>query len=194
MASLTVLMREARACVRCAPALPHGPRPVFQLHASARLLIAAQAPGRKVHDTGMPFNDASGDRLRDWLGLPREVFYDARRVAILPMGFCFPGAAASGDLPPRRECAGTWRAPLLAQLRQVRLTLVIGRYAIAYHLPHARGSLTDTVRDWRTQAPDCIALPHPSPRNNGWFKHNPWFRSDLLPALRERVARVLAAP
>jgi uracil-DNA glycosylase len=194
MASLTVLMREARACVRCAPALPLGPRPVFQLHASARLLIVAQAPGRKVHDTGIPFNDASGDRLRDWLGLPREVFYDARRVAILPMGFCFPGTGVSGDLPPRRECAGTWRVPLLAQLRQVQLTLVIGRYAIAYHLPHARGSLTDTVRDWRTQAPDCIALPHPSPRNNGWFKHNPWFQSDLLPALRERVARTLAAP
>ena len=194
MASLTVLMREARACVRCAPALPLGPRPVFQLHASARLLIAAQAPGRTVHDTGIPFNDASGDRLRDWLGLPREVFYDAKRVAILPMGFCFPGAGVSGDLPPRRECASTWRAPLLAHLQHVQLTLAIGRYAVAYHLPHARGPLTDTVRAWRTHGPDRMALPHPSPRNNGWLKHNPWFESDLLPALRERVARVLAAP
>ncbi|HET9205450.1 MAG TPA: uracil-DNA glycosylase family protein [Burkholderiaceae bacterium] len=194
MASLAALMREVRACVRCAPALPLGPRPVFQLHASARLLIAAQAPGRKVHQTGIPFNDASGDRLRDWLGLSREVFYDARRVAILPMGLCFPGTGASGDLPPRRECAATWRAPLLAHLRQLHLTLVIGRHAMSYHLPDARGSLTDTVRDWRTRTPDCIALPHPSPRNNGWLQHNPWFQSELLPALRERVARVLAAP
>jgi uracil-DNA glycosylase len=193
-ASLTQLMREARACTCCAAVLPHAPRPVFQLHASARLLIAAQAPGRKVHDSGIPFNDASGERLRDWLGLTREVFYDARRVAILPMGFCFPGAGASGDLPPRRECARTWRSPLLAQLKQVRLTLAIGRYAIAYHLPQTRGPLTDTVRAGRAHGADCIALPHPSPRNNGWLKHNPWFESELLPALRQRVARALATP
>jgi uracil-DNA glycosylase len=193
MASLTALMRDARACVRCASVLPLGPRPVFQLHRSARLLIAAQAPGRKVHDTGVPFNDASGDRLRAWLGLPRELFYDATRVAILPMGFCFPGSGRSGDLPPRRECANTWRAPLLAQLPQLQLTLAIGRYAIAYHLPHVRGPLSDTVRASHTSAVDCIALPHPSPRNNGWFKHNGWFESDLLPSLRERVGRVLAA-
>jgi len=194
MDSLTLLMRDARACTRCAGALPQAPRPVFQLHASARLLIAAQAPGRKVHDTGIPFNDASGERLRDWLGLTHEVFYDSRRVAILPMGFCFPGSGASGDLPPRRECAAAWRAPLLAHLKQLRLTLAIGRYAIAYHLPRSRGPLTDTVRAWRTHAPGCIALPHPSPRNNGWFKHNPWFESELLPALRQRVARALATP
>jgi uracil-DNA glycosylase len=193
MASLTALMRDARACVRCASVLPLGPRPVFQLHRSARLLIAAQAPGRKVHDTGVPFNDASGDRLRAWLGLPRELFYDATRVAILPMGFCFPGSGRSGDLPPRRECANTWRAPLLAQLPQLQLTLAIGRYAIAYHLPHARGPLSETVRASHTGVIDCIALPHPSPRNNGWFKHNGWFESDLLPSLRERVGRVLAA-
>jgi uracil-DNA glycosylase len=191
---LTGLMRDARACTRCASDLPLGPRPVFQLHASARLLIAAQAPGRKVHDTGIAFNDASGERLRDWLGLTHEVFYDARRVAILPMGFCYPGAGASGDRPPRRECARTWRAPLLAQMKRVRLTLALGRYAIAYHLPHARGPLTDAVRAWRTHATDCIALPHPSPRNNGWLRHNPWFETELLPALRQRVAHALAAP
>ena len=187
-------MRDARRCVRCAPALPLGPKPVFQLQASARILIAAQAPSRTVHDTGIPFNDASGERLRDWLGLSREVFYDARRVALVPMGFCFPGTGASGDLPPRRECAPAWRAPLLAHLRHLRLTLAIGRYAMAYHLPHARGPLTDTVRAWRTHAPDCIALPHPSPRNNGWLAHNPWFERELLPVLRARVAQALATP
>jgi uracil-DNA glycosylase len=180
--------------VRCAPALPLGPRPVFQLHAAARILVAAQAPSRTVHDTGIPFNDASGERLRDWLGLARDVFYDARRVAILPMGFCYPGAGASGDLPPRRECARTWRVPLLAQLTRVRLTLVIGRHAMAWHLPQARGPLTDTVRAWRSQPSDCIALPHPSPRNNGWLAHNPWFERELLPLLRERVAQALSVP
>jgi len=194
MPSLAALMRDARRCVRCAPALPLGPRPVFQLHASARILIAAQAPSRTVHDTGIPFNDASGERLRDWLGLSRDVFYDAKRVAILPMGFCFPGVGASGDLPPRPECARTWRAPLLAHLSRVRLTLVIGRYAMAYHLPHARGPLTDTVRAWRTQAPGHVPLPHPSPRNNGWLARNPWFETELLPVLRARVEAVLAAP
>jgi uracil-DNA glycosylase len=191
MASFTALMRDARRCVRCAPVLPLGPRPVFQLHAGARILIAAQAPSRTVHATGIPFNDASGERLRAWLGLTRDVFYDARRVAILPMGFCFPGTGSSGDLPPRPECARVWRAPLLAHLSRVRLTLAIGRHAMRYHLPHARGPLTDTVRAWRTHAPDCIALPHPSPRNNGWLAHNPWFERELLPVLRSRVAHAL---
>lgn len=194
MASLAALMRDARGCVRCAALLPLGPRPVFQLHAAARILIAAQAPGRVVHDTGIPFNDASGQRLRSWLGLTCDVFHDAKRVAILPMGFCFPGTGASGDLPPRAECASAWRAPLLAHLLHVQLTLVIGRHAMAYHLPQARGPLTDTVRAWRTHGPDCFPLPHPSPRNNGWLAHNPWFERDLLPALQARVAQALAEP
>jgi uracil-DNA glycosylase len=193
MASLATLTRDARACVRCALALPLGPRPVFQLHAAARILIAAQAPSRTVHDTGVPFNDASGERLRGWLGLSRDVFHDARLVAILPMGFCFPGTGKSGDLPPRRECAMAWRAPLLAHLKRVRLTLVIGRHAMAYHLPQARGRLTDTVRAWRTHGPGCIPLPHPSPRNNGWLAHNPWFEADLVPVLRARVAQALTS-
>jgi uracil-DNA glycosylase len=192
--TLNALLREVRACERCAAVLPLGPRPVFQLHASARLLIAAQAPSRTVHDTGIPFNDASGQRLRDWLGLSRELFYDARRVAILPMGFCYPGSGASGDLPPRPECARAWRAPLLAHLQRVRLTLVIGRHAMRYHLPQTRGRLSDAVRAWRTQEGACIALPHPSPRNNGWLAQHPWFERELLPELRVRVARALAAP
>lgn len=192
MTSLGSLLAEVRTCGRCAEHLPLGPRPVLQMHGSARILIAAQAPGRKVHESGIPFDDASGDRLRAWLGMPRELFYDARRVAIVPMGFCFPGTGLSGDRPPRRECAPTWRAALLAHLRKLRLTLVIGRYAQAYHLPDAATSLTDAVRDWRSHGTDTLALPHPSPRNNRWFKHNPWFERELVPALRTRVAEALA--
>lgn len=161
------------------------------MHPAARILIAAQAPGRKVHETGVPFNDASGERLRAWLGMSREVFYDARRVALVPMGFCYPGTGKSGDAPPRPECAVAWRAPLLAHLPHVQLTLVIGQYAHAYHLPHAPGTLTDTVRAWRQYAPALFPLPHPSPRNNVWLRRNPWFEVELLPALRQRVAEVL---
>ena len=194
MTALGTLLAEVRACGRCAADLPLGPRPVLQMHGSARILIAAQAPGRKVHASGIPFDDASGDRLRSWLGLTPEQFYDAKRVAIVPMGFCFPGSAASGDKPPRPECAPAWRASLLAHLKKLRLTLVIGRYAQAWHLPDATASLTETVRAWRTNAAVTIALPHPSPRNNGWFKHNPWFERELVPALRSRVAAALAEP
>ena len=192
MTALSELLADVRACRRCAEHLPLGPRPVLQLHGSARILIAAQAPGRKVHASGIPFDDASGDRLRSWLGLPRELFYDAKRVAILPMGFCFPGTGASGDRPPRAECAPAWRTELLAHLRRLRLTLVIGRYAQAYHLPNAGASLTETVRAWAERGADTVALPHPSPRNNGWFKHNPWFEQELVPVLRTRVAEALA--
>ena len=192
MTALSELLADVRACRRCAEHLPLGPRPVLQLHGSARILIAAQAPGRKVHLSGIPFDDASGDRLRGWLGLSREQFYDAKRVAILPMGFCFPGTGASGDRPPRTECAPAWRTGLLAHLRRLRLTLVIGRYAQAYHLPDAGASLTEIVRTWAERGADTVALPHPSPRNNGWFKHNPWFEQELVPVLRTRVAEALA--
>ncbi len=181
-----------RACTRCAAHLPLGPRPVLQLQTAARLLVAGQAPGRKVHETGLPFNDASGDRLRDWLGISRATFYDAGQVAIVPMGFCFPGTGRSGDLPPRPECAPAWRAPLLSHLKQLRLTLVIGRYALAYHLPDAGASLTAVVQDWRRHWPQVVPLPHPSGRNNLWLKRNPWFKQELLPLLRIRVAQVLA--
>jgi uracil-DNA glycosylase len=193
MNKLPSLLANVRACTLCAAHLPLGPRPVVQMHSSARILIAGQAPGRKVHETGVPFNDASGERLRDWLGMSREVFYDAKQVAILPMGFCFPGTGKSGDLPPRPECAPAWRAPLLSSLKNLQLTLVVGQYAQAYHLPQAGANLTDTVLAWRDHWPDTVPLPHPSPRNNLWLKRNPWFEIELLPALRIRVGQVLSA-
>lgn len=192
MSSLASLLADVRACVRCAEHLPLGPRPVVQVHPSARILIAGQAPGRKVHETGVPFNDASGDRLRAWLGLSREVFYDARKLAILPMGFCFPGTGKSGDLPPRPECAPAWRAALLSRLKNLELTLVIGRYALAYHLPNEAASVTEAVQAWRKNWPRTVALPHPSPRNNLWLKRNPWFEKELVPVLRTRVLEVLS--
>ena len=191
MTSLVTLLKEVRDCALCAEHLPLGTRPVVQVHSSARILIAGQAPGRKVHETGVPFNDASGDRLRSWLGISREVFYDPKQVAILPMGFCFPGTGKSGDLPPRPECAPTWRAKLLAHLKNLQLTVVIGQYAQAYHLPNDGTSLTEVVEAWRKFWPHTIPLPHPSPRNNLWLKRNPWFEEDILPALRARIAEVL---
>jgi uracil-DNA glycosylase len=189
--SVTALLRDVRACRLCAEHLPSGLRPVLQFSPTARLLVASQAPGRKVHETGVPFADASGERLRSWLGISCDVFYDRRQVAILPMGFCFPGTGRSGDLPPRPECAPAWRSQLLAHLSQLQLLLVIGRYAVAYHLPDARASLTDAVRDWRRGWPHVLPLPHPSPRNNLWLKRNPWFAAEVLPALRARVREVL---
>jgi uracil-DNA glycosylase len=194
MPTLPDLLTQVRACTLCAPYLPLGPRPVVQASASARILIVGQAPGRKVHDTGIPFNDPSGERLRDWLGLPREVFYDPQRVALLPMGFCFPGTGKAGDLPPRPECAATWRAALLSHMRQVQLTVVLGQYALAWHLPPPMASVTERVQAWRHHAPQLFPLPHPSPRNNRWLKNKPWFEEELLPALRLRVQQVLGEP
>lgn len=186
-------INELNGCTNCAEFLPCAPKPIYQLHPDARILIAGQAPGRKAHDAGLPFDDVSGDRLRGWLGLDRETFYDAHSVAILPMGFCYPGTGKSGDLPPRPECAVIWRARLLALLKQLRLTVVIGRYAQAYHLPSMAGaSVTDVVRAWRQFWPDTVPLPHPSPRNNLWLRRNPWFEAELLPELRRRVAEVLS--
>jgi uracil-DNA glycosylase len=192
MSSLAVLLTEVRACVLCAEHLPLGPRPVVQVHPLARILIAGQAPGRKVHETGVPFNDASGDRLRTWLGMSREVFYDAKQLAILPMGFCFPGTGKSGDLPPRPECAPAWRAAVLSRLKHLQLTLVIGQYAQAYHLPNEAASVTEAVQAWRKNWPLTVPLPHPSPRNNLWLKRNPWFEKELIPVLRTRVSEILA--
>lgn len=188
------LVAEVRACTQCAAHLPLGPRPVLQVHPAASILIAGQAPGRKVHASGVPFQDASGERLREWMGVDARVFYDPRHVAILPMGFCYPGTGASGDLPPRPECAATWRRRLLAALGNVQLTLLIGQYAMAWHLEAAcKPSLTETVRAWREYWPDTIPLPHPSPRNNPWLRRNPWFERQVVPALRRRV-RALARP
>lgn len=185
------LIAEVRACTICAAHLPHGVRPVVQFHPNARLLIAGQAPGRKVHASGIPFDDVSGNRLRDWMGIDRDVFYDPELVALLPMGFCYPGTGKSGDLPPRPECAPAWRAQLLARLDKLQLTLVIGQYAQAYHLDEPKSSLTEIVQRWRDYWPNVVPLPHPSPRNNLWLRRNPWFETQLLPSLRQRVAEVL---
>lgn len=190
--STAALLADVRACTLCAAHLPHGVRPVLQFHQQARVLIAGQAPGRKVHESGVPFDDASGERLRDWMGIGREIFYDERKVAILPMGFCFPGTGKSGDLPPRPECAPAWREPLLSRLRNLELTLVIGQYALDYHLAADRRPLTELVRSWRDYWPKILPLPHPSPRNNIWLRRNSWFEEDVLPALRQRIAEVLA--
>lgn len=177
-------------CRLCEKHLPLGPRPVFQVNPEARILIAGQAPGRKVHESGIPFDDASGNRLREWLGIGRDRFYDAGKIAILPMGFCFPGSGKSGDLPPRPECAETWHGPLLQQLHQVKLTIVLGQYARRYHMPSSR-PITQQARDWRSQWPHRMLLPHPSPRNNGWLKKNAWFEQELLPVLQKRVSELL---
>ncbi|MBX9606644.1 MAG: uracil-DNA glycosylase family protein [Gammaproteobacteria bacterium] len=186
------LRARVDGCTLCVAHLPLGPRPILQLSASARILIAGQAPGRRTHDLGVPFADASGDRLRDWLGMSREVFYSPEIVAILPMGFCFPGTGKQGDLPPRPECAPAWRVPLLATLSNLQLTLVIGQYAQAWHLPGSTRSVTAVVQDWRKLWPKIIPLPHPSPRNNRWLRTNPWFEIELLPALRLRISEILA--
>lgn len=188
-AALQGLLREVRACTICAAHLPLPPRPVLQAGAAARILIAGQAPGRKVAASGVPFDDASGDRLRAWMGIDKAAFHDPDFIAILPMGFCYPGTGASGDLPPRPECAATWRERLLEQLPSIELTLVIGTYAQAWHLKPAGGgaSLTATVAAWREHGARVLPLPHPSPRNNGWLQRNPWFEADVLPELKARV-------
>lgn len=189
---LDKLLAEIEACRLCAAALPHGPRPVLRAHADARLLVVGQAPGRKVHESGVPWDDASGRRLREWLGVDAETFYDPRRVAIVPMGFCYPGKASSGDAPPRPECREHWHPRLLPLLPNVQLTLLVGQYAQAYFLgPGRKASLTETVQAWRGYWPRQLPLPHPSPRNVAWFKANPWFEGEVLPHLRKRVASLV---
>ncbi|RDS85185.1 uracil-DNA glycosylase family protein [Dyella psychrodurans] len=191
--SLDALLTDIRACRLCEAYLPEGPRPVVQATASSRLLIVGQAPGRKVHASGIPFDDVSGNRLRSWLGIDRDTFYDAQRIAIVPMGFCFPGSGRGGDLPPRPECAPTWHPRLMPKLKHVQLTLAIGQYAQAGLLGARCGpTLTDTVSAWREHlANGVLPLPHPSPRNQLWLKRNPWFEQALLPVLRREVAQVL---
>lgn len=191
--TLDALLRAVRACHVCAAQLPLGPRPVLQIGASARILIVGQAPGAKVHASGIPWSDASGERLRTWMGIAASVFYDESRIAILPMGFCYPGRGASGDRPPRRECAPLWHDRLLAQMTHIELTLLVGGYAQAHFLERAgHTSLTATMRDWRRLAPRIIPLPHPSPRNVAWFKANPWFEGEVLPQLQRSVRRLIA--
>ncbi|XOV88209.1 MAG: uracil-DNA glycosylase family protein [Pseudomonadota bacterium] len=184
------LLDAVRGCRICESFLPAGPRPVLQIDPGATILVAGQAPGRRVHASGLPFDDPSGDRLRDWMGISRDLFYDASRIAIIPMGFCYPGTGRSGDLPPRPECAPRWRKPLLDQLNRLALTLVIGQYAQRWHLPGVAGNLTETVRAFDEHA-GIIALPHPSPRNNIWLKRNPWFEATVLPGLKRAVDKAL---
>jgi len=190
-AEFEALIAEVRACTVCAGVLPLGPRPVFQMSQTATLLIASQAPGTKVHASGIPFADPSGDRLREWTGLSKERFYDPAKVAILPMGLCYPGRAKNGgDAPPRPECAPLWRERLLAAMPDIRLTLVVGSYAQNHIL--GPGAMTPRVRDFRSYLPSYFPLPHPSWRSRIWAGRNPWFEEEVLPALRETVARALA--
>lgn len=191
-AKLNKLLGKVRACRECESALPLGPNPILRAGRTARILITGQAPGTKVHQTGIPWNDPSGDRLRDWLQIDRELFYDERKIAIIPMGFCYPGKGKSGDLPPRRECAPLWHERLLQQLPDLQLQLLIGKYAQDYYLGTRRMSLADTVKNYREYLPKgYFPLPHPSPRNIRWFRNHPWFESAVIPALREQVASIL---
>ncbi|MCB1339597.1 MAG: uracil-DNA glycosylase family protein [Pseudooceanicola sp.] len=194
---MTDLVDEIRACTLCADrfaatATAHRPRPVVWFRPGARLLIAGQAPGARVHQSGQPFTDPSGDRLRDWLGIGEDIFYDRDRVAVIPMAFCFPGYDAKGsDLPPPSICTATWHARVMAALGAPALTVLVGGHAHRWHLG-TRAPVTQTVLDWRAHAPAIFPLPHPSWRNTGWIRKNPWFETDLLPALRARVREVLA--
>lgn len=182
------LLREVRACEVCASHLPFPPRPVLRAAASATILIVGQAPGRRVHESGIPWNDPSGDRLRDWMQVSRDTFYDEQRIAIIPIALCYPGTGRGGDLPPRPECAPLWHPRLRAALPNIRLTLLIGRYAQAYYLgERAQKNLTETVRSYRDYLPEFLPLPHPSPRNQLWLKRNPWFAAEVLPSLQERL-------
>ena len=191
--SLESLLADVRACTVCAPQLSHGVRPVVQAHADARLLIIGQAPGRRVHASGIPWDDPSGDRLREWLRIDKETFYDPRRVALVPMGFCYPGTGRSGDLPPRPECAPLWHERLLAQLPSVQLTLLLSAYALRFGLGQRRKrNVTETVKAWREYRPRIVPMPHPSPRNLIWLRRNPWFEQEVVPYLRRRVRTLLS--
>jgi uracil-DNA glycosylase len=189
---LPALLARIRACRTCEAGLPLGPRPVLRAQASARLLIVGQAPGTKVHETGIPWNDRSGDVLREWLDVDRDTFYDDSRIAIVPMGFCYPGVdPRGGDNPPRPECAA-WHEPVMAHLPNIELTLLVGQYAQRHYLGRdRRKSLTETVEAWRDYAPRFLPLPHPSWRNLHWGRKNPWFEADVLPELRRQVATLL---
>lgn len=190
---LDTLLAKVRSCNVCHAQLPLGAKPVLQANTGARILIVGQAPGRRAHESGIPFSDPSGDRLRSWLGIDASMFYDANKIALLPMGFCYPGTGKSGDLPPRPECAPLWRQQLLEKLPNIKLTLLIGQYAQDWHIrDQQKSTLAQTVADWQTYWPAALPMPHPSPRNLGWLKRHPWFELDVIPTLRERVAELLA--
>tara|TARA_B110000902_G_C14156805_1_gene531724 strand:- start:250 stop:846 length:597 start_codon:yes stop_codon:yes gene_type:complete len=188
---ISTQLTAVRACTLCAD-LALGPKPIVQLNPKAKILIAGQAPGRKTHHKGIPFDDPSGDRLRDWMGIDRDLFYDESRIAILPMAFCYPGTGKAGDLAPPTQCAKRWRAELLGLLPNIELTLVIGQYALDWHLGNrAQATVTATVSQWQDYWPELLPMPHPSPRNNRWLKTNPWFAREVLPVLKQQVITLL---
>ncbi len=190
--ALDFLVKDIRNCTLCADQISHEPRPVLQVSATARIGIFGQAPGARVHKSGKPFTDPSGDRLRQWMGVDDDVFYDKRRIAIIPMGFCFPGNDdKGGDLPPLKRCAVTWRAALIEQLDQFELILLVGGYAQNWHLEKPAKTLTQTVANWQNYGPLYIPTPHPSWRNTGWLRKNPWFEAELLPMMRKRIQKIL---
>ena len=192
--NLQHFIEQVRACHLCQAELPYGARPVFQMSRSSKILIAGQAPGKKVHATGIPFDDPSGDRLRKWVGLEKDAFYDARKIAILPMGFCYPGTGQSGDLPPLKKCAEQWREKLLSFMTDIELVLVIGKYAMDWHIgTDQKSNLTETVKAWQDYRDmGIMPLPHPSPRNNIWLKKNAWFEKDVVPQLQKDIADIIA--
>lgn len=191
MNDLTTLLERVRNCEICKESLPLGPRPVVSIHPESKILVVGQAPGTKVHATGIPWNDPSGDELRRWLQVDRETFYNPEIFGIMPMGFCYPGRGKGGDLPPRKECAPQWHEPLISQMPQVKLILLIGSYSQAYYLKKRKKTLTETVRDFVEYLPTYFPLVHPSPRNRMWMRRNPWFEEEVLPVLRGNVRNLL---
>lgn len=191
--TLGSLLAAVRNCRACEAHLPLGPRPVLRAAETARILVVGQAPGARVHMTGIPWDDPSGERLREWMGVDKDIFHDESHIAIIPMGYCYPGRGQGGDMPPRRECAELWLDHLLAKLPRIELALLIGRYAQRHYLGQRRkSSLTETTKAWRDYAPRYIPLPHPSPRNTPWFQRNTWFEQQLVPELRARIKALLA--
>lgn len=189
---METLLQEIKGCSVCKEFLPLGPRPVVAASETSKILIIGQAPGSKVHETGIPWDDPSGDRLREWMGIDKNTFYDKSLIALLPMGFCYPGRGKSGDLPPRSECAPLWHKSLLGLMPDIQLTLLFGAYAQSYYLKdRKKKTLTDTVRNHEEYLPDYLPMPHPSPRNNIWLKKNPWFETKLLPILKSQVSALL---
>ena len=186
------LLKDVRSCSVCAKHLPLGPRPIVSISSSCKIMIIGQAPGSKVHESGVPWDDASGERLRSWMGVDRELFYDNEMIGLMPMGFCYPGRGSGGDMPPRPECAPLWHDKLLHYCTDIRLTLLIGQYSQGYYLEDRRkASLTDTVKAFLEYSPEYIPLVHPSPRNQIWLKKNPWYEKRLVPFLKDRIRRIL---
>jgi uracil-DNA glycosylase len=189
---LELLTREIRTCTLCADKLPFEPNPIVRPSSQAKILIIGQAPGTKVHETSISWNDASGNTLREWMGVDRDIFYNDNKIAVMPMGFCYPGKGKSGDLPPMPKCAANWHVPLIALMPQIELTLLIGMYAQKFYLrSEKKKTLTETVRSWAQYSPHFLPMPHPSPRNKMWLKRNPWYESEVVPVLKQTIAKLI---